>query len=311
MHVCPSKEPSAHVGGPILLPCALTVEIGGQPAARIGDRAECTCALDVITQASTTVVIEGKLAARFGDPCVEGFIIGGDATVLIGGPTGKPDPTQIFRDYQAQDDETTKWAPEAIGFIPIPFVDKVDITKTEAKMLDRLVLDKGLLGLKDFDDIKKDAFSDSEEQYPSPAAVPPSVPADRAGEWIDNDGHRDALRHAYWNALMTKDEGEEWTRQFATAHEGRPENPAAREAMDLYNNAVGRTIAAHNPGASSEQLLALIQKALVNGNLLVIDTNGNLAWSDQVPLWEHGLTPTTTAPGALPKPVGDASADSG
>ena len=38
--------------------------------------------------------------------------------------------------------------------------------------------------------------------------------------------------------------GEEFTRRFTTAHEATPDNPSAREAMDLHNNEVGRRIAA-------------------------------------------------------------------
>ena len=37
MHACPIPVPIPHVGGPILPPGALTVLIGGMPAARMGD----------------------------------------------------------------------------------------------------------------------------------------------------------------------------------------------------------------------------------------------------------------------------------
>lgn len=98
-----------------------------------------------------------------------------------------------------------------------------------------------------------------------------------------DDGHGDAFRHAYWNALMTKEYGAEWTRQYATAHEGLNGNPANREAMDLYNNEVGQNIAAANPDASPEELAGLVADAVHNGETLVIakDTNA-IAWSDDV-----------------------------
>ncbi|HYO53512.1 DUF6973 domain-containing protein [Archangium sp.] len=70
-------------------------------------------------------------------------------------------------------------------------------------MLDGLSVSRGLLGLKAFSDIKDKAFDMSERLYPIPSNIPGHVPADRQREWLGNDGHRDAFRHAYWNALMT------------------------------------------------------------------------------------------------------------
>ncbi len=89
MHVCPMVTPGVppipHVGGPILPPGAVTVLIGGLPAARMGDMAVCVGPPDVIVMGAFTVLIEGQPAARMGDMCAHGgTIILGEPTVLIG-----------------------------------------------------------------------------------------------------------------------------------------------------------------------------------------------------------------------------------
>ena len=87
MHVCPMfTGPVPHVGGPILPPCAVTVLIGGLPAARVGDMAVCAGPPDVIALGSMTVLIAGMPAARMGDLTAHGgTIVLGLPTVLIGG----------------------------------------------------------------------------------------------------------------------------------------------------------------------------------------------------------------------------------
>lgn len=68
---------------PILPPGALTVLIGGLPAARMGDG----CGVDAIIKGSATVLINGIPAARIADPTAGGGVImpPGALTVLIGG----------------------------------------------------------------------------------------------------------------------------------------------------------------------------------------------------------------------------------
>lgn len=67
-------------------PGAVTVIIGGLPAARVGDMATCTGPPDVIAKGSSTVFIGGKPAARMGDSTAHGgSIVAGCATVNIGG----------------------------------------------------------------------------------------------------------------------------------------------------------------------------------------------------------------------------------
>ena len=88
MHVCPMVNPggSPHVGGPVMPPGAVTVLIGGLPAARVGDRCVCSGPPDSIVKGSATVTISGKAAARVGDSTAHGgVIVAGCATVIIGG----------------------------------------------------------------------------------------------------------------------------------------------------------------------------------------------------------------------------------
>ncbi len=86
MHVCPMVTGVVpHVGGPILPPGAITVLIGGLPAARVGDMCVCVGPPDVIALGSFTVLIGGMPAARMGDMTAHGgAIVVGYPTVLIG-----------------------------------------------------------------------------------------------------------------------------------------------------------------------------------------------------------------------------------
>ena len=85
MHVCPMfTGPVPHVGGPILPPGAVTVLIGGLPAARVSDMCVCVGPPDVIVLGSFTVLIGGLPAARMGDMTAHGgVIVLGYPTVII------------------------------------------------------------------------------------------------------------------------------------------------------------------------------------------------------------------------------------
>jgi uncharacterized Zn-binding protein involved in type VI secretion len=83
--VTPGVPPIPHVGGPILPPCAVTVLIGGLPAARVTDMAVCVGPPDVIVLGSFTVLTMGMLQARIGDMTAHGgSIVMGMPTVLVG-----------------------------------------------------------------------------------------------------------------------------------------------------------------------------------------------------------------------------------
>lgn len=58
-----------------------------------------------------------------------------------------------------------------------------------------------------------------------------------------HNGNGDAFRHATWNALMVLRIGATRAKEWGDAHEdGAAGNPALEKQMDLFNNAVGRTI---------------------------------------------------------------------
>ncbi len=86
MHVCPmATGPVPHVGGPILPPGAVTVLIGGLPAARVGDMATCVGPPDTIVLGSMTVLTMKQPQARIGDLTAHGGnIVLGCFTVLVG-----------------------------------------------------------------------------------------------------------------------------------------------------------------------------------------------------------------------------------
>ncbi|WP_429001295.1 DUF6973 domain-containing protein [Vandammella animalimorsus] len=142
----------------------------------------------------------------------------------------------------------------------MPFGPSQVLSKTEGALLDKLQFSRGLVGLYEFKSIRDDALAQANNRYP------------RATQ---TDGHGDAFRHAYWNALMTREFGIEFAKQFATAHEGLADTSDA-EAMDLYNNEVGRRIPMENPNASPQELADLVQDAVKNGEMVVIDKKANL-----------------------------------
>ena len=86
MHVCPMVTVLVpHVGGPILPPGAVTVLIGGLPAARVGDMAVCVGPPDVIALGSFTVLTMKMPQARMLDMTAHGgTIVLGLPTVLVG-----------------------------------------------------------------------------------------------------------------------------------------------------------------------------------------------------------------------------------
>lgn len=218
---------------------------------------------------------------------------------------GRPSLQEVLREYQVKDDEeiVEVWRPDIqLGPVDLPdfvegpirgaaeeILDKdlklENVPRSEAEILDRL----DTLELRDMLSIKDQAFARANEHYPWEGR--------ETQFYGQNDGHNDAFRHAYWNALMTRRFGEGFATEYATAHEAGQNNPGPREAMDLYNNELGRRIAVENPEASDAELQQLIKDAVERGEAVVIDANGHLAWSHQVAFLEHG-----TADGQAPQP---------
>lgn len=188
-------------------------------------------------------------------------------------PKPRKDLDRILRDYQVDPDPggvvgyPRNWVLHAGALL---MGADQSVTEREADMLDEL----GINGLRGFKDVKDKAFGTADDRF---------VPDDR------NDNHNDAFRHAYWNTLMTKRYGAEWAKKYATTHETRPGNQPEREAMDLYNNEVGRRIAQDNPHASEDELADLVEQAVRDGEMVVIPQGGGrLAFSDQITSDETG-----------------------
>lgn len=198
----------------------------------------------------------------------------------------RPSLDDVLQNYQVQQDEMVTWSPK-------PFGPSQTLTKTEAALLDKLQFSRGLVGLYEFKSIRDDALAQANNRYPAAAQA---------------DGHGDAFRHAYWNALMTREFGSEFAEQFATAHEGSADTSDA-EAMDLYNNEVGRRIAMENPDASPQELADLVQDAIENGEMVVIDKEGELAWSNEVAVGQTGRANDPQDGGGNPLPKGDVYPD--
>ncbi|WP_069166072.1 DUF6973 domain-containing protein [Nocardia altamirensis] len=174
----------------------------------------------------------------------------------------------LLTKYQVKTDGTTIWPTGPTAFLAkLGGIAPERLTKTEAAMLNDLQARKGLLGLKEFADIRQDALHLAKGKFDGKGGT---------------DGHADAFRHAYWNAVMTQRYGEQWTREFTTAHERNPTGHRIPVGMDLHNNEVGREIARANPGAGPERLANLVEQAVKDGRMLVIDKNDTLIRSNEV-----------------------------
>ena len=104
-HICPLIHPPPHVGGPILAPGALTVQINGFAAARVGDKAFCVgVPPDTLRGGSLSVLIENAPATRLGDSTDVGKVVMGSTDVDFGdwgGGALSPDQAQWLYDYLA------------------------------------------------------------------------------------------------------------------------------------------------------------------------------------------------------------------
>ncbi|MEW2352142.1 hypothetical protein [Spirillospora sp. NPDC029432] len=188
---------------------------------------------------------------------------------------GRTPLSDIIKKYQVTPDPEgmtkypdgfVKWLAERLG----RDVDPKEVTMSEKRLLDGL-----------FAQDPQQLLRMEKNQTLATDGPPKWMPEGRY------DGHGDAWRHAYWNALMTRDFGPTWTEKFGIAHEriDRP-NAGAREAMDLYNNEVGRRIAQQHPDASDEEMARYVQQAVNRGEMVVIGQDGQLNWSDRAPKGE-------------------------
>ncbi|WP_051027403.1 DUF6973 domain-containing protein [Nocardia higoensis] len=215
---------------------------------------------------------------------------------LIATPSD-PELARILEEYQVSASDTTVVFPSGALLDIIrtfkPDIEPKAMTQEEAQALIRLAgtPPEGVYNLKKFYDIQDEATLAAETAFPELDST-------------DNkkslaDGHSDAFRHMYWNARMTQEFGPEWTSTFASAHEMIGSNPAAREAMDLYNNEVGRNIGSQNMNAGSEELQQKVLEAINNNQAIVIqDTpgGGQIAFSNSVAPGTNAILPGADIP---------------
>ncbi|WP_067652823.1 DUF6973 domain-containing protein [Nocardia harenae] len=181
-----------------------------------------------------------------------------------------PELARILRDYQVNASDTTVVFPsgtllDMIRLYAPDFQPKA-MTQEEAAALALLAAQPpdGPLNLKTFYAIQDEAQAVAETAFPELNETSTKVAL--------ADGHADAFRHMYWNARMTQEFGPEWTTTFTSAHEMVGSNPAAREAMDLYNNQLGREIGTQNMNATPEELQQKVREAIDSNRAVVIQS---------------------------------------
>lgn len=84
----------------------------------------------------------------------------------------------------------------------------------------------------------------------------------------DIDNEYDAMRHAYWSAMLTRDIGVDLATQWNIAHEKNPDT-LDRHCMDAFNNGIGRSIGAAHADADNYQLQGYVMHELNVGHLRV------------------------------------------
>jgi hypothetical protein len=164
---------------------------------------------------------------------------------------------EILEKYQVSED------PDGKITVDLPIIGEKTLTVSEAKLLAQA----GPFGAYDIYQIQEQADAEAKRRFP--------------GE-DQHDNNADAFRHAYANALLVQRFGPEFAESYATAHERVPDNPAAVEAMDLYNNERGRSIGQLSPDASPEEIANQVEEAVRDGQMVVVGADGQgLSWSDQ------------------------------
>ncbi|MDQ3579802.1 MAG: wnt family protein [Actinomycetota bacterium] len=226
---------------------------------------------DVLGQAATIDTELNSVLQRI----LSGEINDAGATTLEAAATAGEDRVvneqrhrDLLAEYQVRTDETTMWPTGVAGWVAeLRGIPQERLTVTEAAMLDDLQARKGLVGLQEFGDIRQEALHAAQGKFEGKGLT---------------DGHADAFRHAYWNALMTQRYGEQWASEFASAHERNPASHHVPVGMDLHNNEVGREIARANPDAGPEKLASLVEQAVKDGRMVVIDSSDTLVPANEV-----------------------------
>ncbi|UGT41833.1 hypothetical protein LTV02_39050 [Nocardia yamanashiensis] len=206
--------------------------------------------------------------------------VGDSVKILLANLPSDPALAKILLDYQvsASDKDIRVWpGAELYSLIKtyMPDFTPLQVTEEEARLLETLAKNRPLDIVK-FVQIQQDADrlgKDNKYTKEKPSSK--------------DDGHADALRHAYWNARMTQEFGESWTQAYATAHEKTGGNNPQREAMDLKNNELGRSIGADPAckNATPDQIRAAVEQSIDTGKAIVILDAGNnttqIGWSSK------------------------------
>lgn len=273
-------------------------DLASSPTGTLGGSA--TASVWGSARAAPAVVMAAPMTAAFfsADPDGDDGIANGNGDTGTGSghqttyTLSQADAERIYQEYQVEDDELAdwelsgrkRWLAETAG-VDIP--DPMRVTATEAELLD----DLGPFEMKNVNDAKNAAYDEVAARYGDENGKDP-----HPGEFEFNDDHADAFRHAYINALNSRDLGEDWTTDFWTAHERIPNNNPAREAMNLYNNEVGRRIARDNPLASDQELADLVEQAVADGEMVVINQDGELTPSNAIAPDQAGHPDPETEP---------------
>jgi len=92
--------------------------------------------------------------------------------------------------------------------------------------------------------------------------------------FVRNLYNKDAFRHLYWSALMTKFVSEKYAIAIGNAHEESDtnNNPLDR-SMDEWNNAIGRKIGKENSTTSLAAIKNLVMNAINTGEAIILRPN--------------------------------------
>jgi hypothetical protein len=110
------------------------------------------------------------------------------------------------------------------------------------------------------------------------------ISTDHYGKLHYKNGQANAFRHALWNSLMAQrcfywKKNEEvvldWTKKVTDLHEQAFPNKPLAKAMDLHNNAVGRSIFEQNIGKSEEEIIAILKE--MTSQSIIIEENTDIS----------------------------------
>ena len=78
-------------------------------------------------------------------------------------------------------------------------------------------------------------------------------------------GRIDALRHTYWNYLLSKELGTDKAELITTMHEDEHPNSPKEKEMDLNNNAFGRSLVDKNSDLNDQEAIGIITSEINSG----------------------------------------------